>query len=86
MNTSFFRVVGNAVSATVLFAVSAFAIYFADLSIFAESVQPLDVRSVAWQVQADDAMILNNWQFTDSQSNGNGNGKPTKKMSKHTGH
>jgi hypothetical protein len=84
MRESFSRAVGNVISVTVFIAVPAFAIYFADVSIFAESVRPQEVRSVAARATSDDALLLNNWQFTDKKfddnnnqgndGNGNGNG------------
>src|SRR5438132_580880 len=101
MRKSFSSVLSGALTAVVLFAVPALAIYFADLSVFSESVRLADVRAAVAH-GADDAVLLANWQFTDSQSednkggNGNGNGKdkntvpskktkPTTPVSKHTG-
>jgi hypothetical protein len=64
------RIVGGAFTATVLAAVAAFAIYFSDLSVFSESARLADVPSNS---AVDDAVILNNWQFTDSQFDNNNN-------------
>lgn len=80
------QVIGTALTVVILLAVPAFAISFADVSIFAQSAS-LDPSPAT--TSGDDATILNNWQFTgDTRHSSHPVTRPTKptKPTKQTDH